>query len=112
MGYHVQSTVGRHRLVAGVAAVALAGGSLVVATSAAMLAGPVPASAAAAAFSYVANFQGNSVTEYAEGANGNVAPVATISGANTGLSAPEGVVVDLSSGTTFVSNHGNDSVTE
>jgi len=36
----------------------------------------------------------DSVTVYPAGSNGNVAPSATISGALTGLSAPQGIVVD------------------
>ncbi|MDP9018004.1 MAG: hypothetical protein M3N19_06775 [Candidatus Eremiobacteraeota bacterium] len=42
---------------------------------------------------YVANGVNNSITEYATGANGNVAPIRTISGANTGLSGPAGVSI-------------------
>ncbi|MGH7813909.1 MAG: hypothetical protein ACREQI_07910 [Candidatus Binataceae bacterium] len=37
-----------------------------------------------------------SVTVYAPGANGNVSPIATISGANTNLGIPRGVAVDAS----------------
>ena len=51
------------------------------------------------------------MTEYAEGATGNAAPVATISGSATGLSFPQGVAVD-SAGHLFVTNSGADSVTE
>ncbi|MGB8411659.1 MAG: hypothetical protein WCE23_02425 [Candidatus Binatus sp.] len=36
----------------------------------------------------------DSVTVYPAGSNGNVAPSATISGPLTGLSAPQGIVVD------------------
>lgn len=46
-----------------------------------------------AAYSYVANDNNNSVTEYARGASGDVAPVADISGSATGLSGPAGVWV-------------------
>jgi Fibronectin type III domain/SMP-30/Gluconolactonase/LRE-like region len=53
----------------------------------------------------------NSVTEYAEGANGDAAPVATISGADTGLDGSYGVAVNAS-GDTFVANYANNSVTE
>lgn len=49
---------------------------------------------------YVANFSGTSVTEYAVGANGNVAPQVTI----TGLSGPTGLAFD-SSGTLYVANN-------
>jgi hypothetical protein len=37
---------------------------------------------------YVANSEGSSITEYAAGSNGDVAPIATIVGPNTGLSIP------------------------
>jgi hypothetical protein len=46
---------------------------------------------------YVANGLGTttpSVTVYAAGSNGNVAPIATIAGSNTGLADPSGVAVD------------------
>jgi hypothetical protein len=42
---------------------------------------------------FVANLGGNSITEYATGASGNVAPMATISGAQTGLSGPTGLAL-------------------
>jgi hypothetical protein len=59
---------------------------------------------------YVANSFGGvsglgSVTVYATGANGNVTPIRTISGSNTGLNFPEGVALDASGNvyvTTFV----------
>jgi hypothetical protein len=50
------------------------------------------------------------VRVFASGANGNVSPIATIAGANTGLSTPEGVALD-SSGNVYVGNLGNSSVT-
>jgi hypothetical protein len=53
----------------------------------------------------------SSVTEYAKGANGNVAPTVTISGASTGLSAPAGIALDTSHGV-VVANRGNNTVTE
>lgn len=45
---------------------------------------------------YVANasYPAGSVTVYTKHANGNVAPVQTISGSNTGLVQPEGIAVD------------------
>ena len=63
---------------------------------------------------YVANAQGNpfsakkniekgSVTVYRAGSNGNVAPIATISGSRTGLSYPLAIALD-SSGKIFVTN--------
>lgn len=59
---------------------------------------------------YVANSFGGasglgSVTVYPAGANGNVAPITTISGSNTGLNFPEGITLDASLNvyvTTFV----------
>jgi hypothetical protein len=52
------------------------------------------ASCAIAACMYVTNVGTNSVTVYPERSNGNVAPVATISGSNTSMNHPEGVAVD------------------
>jgi sugar lactone lactonase YvrE len=43
---------------------------------------------------YVTSVTADAVTVYAAGATGNVAPIATISGANTGLQAPTGIAVD------------------
>jgi hypothetical protein len=39
------------------------------------------------------NFADSSITVYAAGSNGNVAPINTISGANTGLDGPRGIVI-------------------
>ena len=47
-----------------------------------------------------------SVTIYAPGATGNVAPIGTIEGANTGLSEPAGLVLDAS-GNIYVPNLNN-----
>jgi hypothetical protein len=61
---------------------------------------------------YVANTGGRSpsgftsVTVYAAGANGNVAPIQTISGSNTGLSQASGIAVDASRNI-YVGNVGN-----
>ncbi len=58
---------------------------------------------------YVANISypnensGSSVLVYSPGSNGNVAPIATISGSNTGLTFPRGVAVD-SSGNIYVAD--------
>jgi sugar lactone lactonase YvrE len=58
---------------------------------------------------YVTNTPGNdTVTIYAAGKFGNVAPVKIISGADTGLNLPHGIGVD-SDGTIYVSNDGSDS---
>ncbi|MGQ0548671.1 MAG: beta-propeller fold lactonase family protein [Armatimonadota bacterium] len=64
---------------------------------------------------YVANFSpfpipSHSVTVYAAGANGNVAPIRTISGAATGLNMPADVVTD-GVGTLYVANNGGNTVT-
>ena len=40
------------------------------------------------------NFGSSSVTVYAAGASGDVAPIQAIAGADTGLDAPEGIAVD------------------
>jgi hypothetical protein len=45
---------------------------------------------------YVANSGNNSITIYAAGASGNVAPTATIAGSNTGLNNPVGIALDAS----------------
>src|SRR5436853_73429 len=72
--------------------------------------GARPASAAPAPFIFVTNNFGQSVTAYAPGSNGNSAPIATISGGNTGINGPNGVAVE-SDGTIVVSNSGNSSIT-
>jgi hypothetical protein len=48
----------------------------------------------------------DSITIYAAGISGNIAPIATIAGSNTGLKLPEGVAVD-SNGRIYVTNDGN-----
>jgi hypothetical protein len=60
---------------------------------------------------YVTNEQSqlgglDSITVYASGSNGNVSPIASISGSNTGLASPQGVVLD-STGGIYVANRGN-----
>ena len=59
---------------------------------------------------YVTNYNG-SVTEYAKGATGNVAPIRVLSGPDTGLARPEGLSLDCA-GHLFVANSGDGSVTE
>jgi hypothetical protein len=54
---------------------------------------------------YVADFENNSILEYAIDANGNAAPVATITGANTQLDSPLDVAVDTSGNIYTVSTH-------
>jgi hypothetical protein len=75
--------------------------------------GPEGVAVDSAGHLFVTNAFGDSVTEYAEGAAGNAAPVALIAGPATGLSGPAGVAVD-SAGRLFVTNagFGGDSVTE
>ena len=53
---------------------------------------------------YVANYNGagNDVTVYAAGASGNVAPIATIGGSNTGIGPAQAIAVDKS-GNLYVS---------
>ncbi|MGH7812902.1 MAG: NHL repeat-containing protein [Candidatus Binataceae bacterium] len=64
---------------------------------------------------YVANTgarapERGSITVYRAAANGNVAPIATIFGPNTGLHSPEGIAAD-SSGKIYVANFNVNSVT-
>lgn len=64
---------------------------------------------------YVANTGGGAsddgtITVYAPGSYGNVAPIATIAGYSTGLSSPEGLVLDAS-GNIYVPNDGNHTIT-
>jgi len=47
----------------------------------------------------------DTVTVYAAGSNGDVAPIATITGANTGLANPTGIALD-SNGNIYVANSG------
>jgi hypothetical protein len=60
---------------------------------------------------YVANSSANSITEYRRGASGDVAPVTTIAGMNTGLSFPSYVTLDPVHHI-FVTNGTANSVTE
>ena len=55
---------------------------------------------------YVANWNNSfpSITVYAAGSNGNVAPVQTISGSNTGLGAPSGIALNPVNGDIYVAN--------
>ena len=59
---------------------------------------------------YVANGYSNSITVYALGATGNVAPVRTIIGPSTGLFGPYGIVLD-GIGNLYVANLANNSIT-
>src|SRR5207244_2311318 len=51
-----------------------------------------------------------SITVYAAGASGNATPTATITGGNTGLSAPLGIARD-GAGNIYVTNQGSNSIT-
>jgi hypothetical protein len=57
------------------------------------LSGPQGVAADPAGNVFVANSAADSITEYANGASGNVAPIATISGSRTGLSGPTGLAI-------------------
>ena len=48
----------------------------------------------------------DSITIYAAGSSGNVAPLATIAGSNTGLKLPQGIAID-SNGRIYVANDGS-----
>jgi hypothetical protein len=56
---------------------------------------------------YVANSLANTITEYAPGASGNVAPIATISGVHTGLDDPRFLALDSSDDLYVVNGTGN-----
>jgi DNA-binding beta-propeller fold protein YncE len=81
----------------------------IVVTSVLLIAGSHPAWAADELF--VTNLANSSVTVYARTASGDVAPVRSLIGAATGLSAPEGVAVDTVNNELAVSNTGNNSIT-
>ena len=70
------------------------------------LASPEGIAVDAAGNIYVANYEGNTITVFAAGANGNVAPTATIAG----LISPTGVAVD-GAGNLYVVNYGGGSIT-
>lgn len=53
---------------------------------------------------FVTNSNSNSVTVYARRANGNAAPLRTLTGNLTGLSSPSGIAVDLVNDEMFVAN--------
>jgi len=60
---------------------------------------------------YVADYGANSIDVFPPGANGNIAPVRTISGSSTGLNQPGDVKVDAA-GDVFVANFSGNSITE
>ncbi len=59
---------------------------------------------------FVTNARSNSVTVYARTAARNTAPLRTLSGSSTGLSAPEGLALDLVHNELMVANISNNSV--
>jgi Flp pilus assembly pilin Flp len=62
---------------------------------------------------YISHWDSNTVTEYAPGATGNLAPVRTISGASTNLSEPGQMALDSSANLWVVNGGGSpDSITE
>jgi len=60
---------------------------------------------------FVSNAGNDSITVYARRANGNVAPLRSLSGPATGLSTPSGLAVDTVNNELFVVNGSNNSVT-
>ena len=59
---------------------------------------------------FVAEFQGNSIMVYGPNADGDIAPVRSISGANTNLSFPTGLLLDAA-GQIYVANYIGQSIT-
>ena len=70
-----------------------------------------PETAAAQDELVVTNAGNNSITVYVRTASGDVAPLRTLQGPATGLSAPEGIALDLVHDELVVANAGNHSVT-
>lgn len=66
--------------------------------------------APAAAEDYVGVWDANEVLVFADGADGNVAPVRRLAGAATQLSTPGAVALDLLNGELFVANYDTDTV--
>jgi hypothetical protein len=60
---------------------------------------------------FVANIVGDAVTVYSRTASGNTAPLRTLSGGATGLSAPRSLALDLTNNELVVANDDTDSVT-
>jgi hypothetical protein len=60
---------------------------------------------------FVANQGNNSISVFSRSSSGNSAPLRSISGLFTELSAPEGIAVDAAHDELVVANSGNDSVT-
>ncbi len=56
---------------------------------------------------YVSNGTADSITVYSRTADGNIAPVRTITGAATNLSALRGIAVDTANNEIFVANWAN-----
>ena len=60
---------------------------------------------------FVANQGADSIIVYSRTANGNVAPIRTISGAPTGLNGPGGIAVDTVNNEIVVANWTGNSIT-
>jgi sugar lactone lactonase YvrE len=73
--------------------------------------GPDDVKVNAAGNIFASNFNGNSITEYAPGASGNVAPICTIAGSNTGLANNDDISL-ASDGTLYVGNFAGSSPVE
>jgi sugar lactone lactonase YvrE len=58
---------------------------------------------------YASNQDGNRVTVFAPGGNGDVTPVTMIEGASTGLNAPQGIAHDAA-GNLYVANSGSNAI--
>jgi len=97
---------GRAALVALAAGILASGATLALISGVAAAAGPDPVGTI-----YVADYGTNSIDVFAPGANGNVAPIRTISGGATLIDGPGDVKVD-SAGDVFVVNYTGNSVTE
>ena len=67
--------------------------------------GPDDVKVNAAGDIFSSNFNSDSITEYAPGASGNVAPICTIAGSNTGLADNDDISL-ASDGTLYVGNFG------
>jgi sugar lactone lactonase YvrE len=60
---------------------------------------------------WVADYNANSILEFASTASGNIAPMRIISGSNTGISSPYGMAIDKS-GEIYVSSRGGTNIIE
>jgi len=77
----------------------------------ALLAGFAATPAWAAEELFVTNYLGNSITVYTRTADGDIAPIRTISGGSTGLSRPTGYALDPTNDELFVANDDGNTIT-